>query len=128
MNFQEAMIKLAEGKKVSRPEWKGTYLQKLNDSVHAFEVSITHYMYNHDTLLSDGWILIDEHGFEMWDNKFRDVIPHLQSGLTARLFDWSHDCYISWDKLDNSIVYYSVRNTSIVPNFASLIAEDWIEL
>ncbi len=128
MNFKEAMEKLESGCKISRPTWNKTYLQISNGALLSFEPSLTHFIYDNEIFFSKEWVIINKDDSEIWDNRFTDIVPELQKGLRAKLCDWQNDHFISLDKGTNSLVYHCTIVSSFVPDFASLIAQDWIEL
>jgi len=129
MNFSEAMQRLKEGAKVSRPHWNAPRFFKLVDGEpKCFEGSVTFYPYDESIFLSDGWVVdgiqIDGCDVVM---PFSDIIPHLQKGAKARMEHWENS-YIYADTQTKSILLNTISQVPFREDFESLMANDWIEI
>lgn len=124
MKFCEAMDLLKSGSKVTREPWVGVvYFLMVESDVKAYQPKLTHYAYNEDIMVSDGWIVEGQEE----SYKFSDIIPFLQKGLKAKLKDWD-EMFIFLDRTTKLLAIQSVENFPFTPDFESFIAEDWIEL
>lgn len=124
MNFKEAMDKLKSGSKITRKEWKNEiFFKKVDGIVKSFRSILGIYRYDEDIMVSEGWLLDNEKG----EFSFCDIIPFLQKGYKAKLKDWQ-ECFIYYDRTENSIVLHSTEELPYIPSFDSFISEDWMEL
>lgn len=124
MKFCEAMDKLKSGAKITRESWKdGIYFLMDKGDVKSFQPRLSHFSYNEDIMVSDGW-LVDDNKKEF---KFCDIIPFLQKGSKAKLKDWK-DTFIYLDVSTKSLVVHSMDMFVFVPGFEAFTAQDWIEL
>ena len=124
MKFCEAMELLKAGKRVTRQPWKdGLYFMMDGKDVKSYQPKLSDYVYNEDIMVSDGW-LVDGHEEP---KRFCDIIPYLIEGLTAKMSDWKVS-FIYLDKSTKSLVIHSMDAFPFIPDFASFVAEDWIEL
>ena len=124
MKFSEAMDLLKSGSKVTREPWVGVvYFLMVEADVKAYQPKLTHYAYNEDIMVSDGWIVEGQEE----SYKFADIIPFLQKGLKAKLKDWV-EMFIFLDRTTRLLAIQSVENFPFTPDFESFMAEDWLEL
>ena len=124
MKFSEAMEKLKSGVKVTRATWKGRmYFLIVKGEVKTFQSHISPYSYNEDIMVSDGWILegVDQ------EMNFTEIIPYLQKGMRAKLKSWD-EIFIYLDNSIQGLASESMVPFQFTPDFASFMAEDWIEL
>ena len=129
MKFDEAMDHLKDGKKVTRELWKETvYFRMVDKSVKSFQPQLTHYVYNEDIMVSDGWIAsINGNNKIQKEYKFCDIISLLQQGYKAKLKEWE-DMFIYLDKGSNSLILHSMDSFPFLPDFESFTAQDWMTL
>lgn len=126
VKFSEAMEKLKSGSKVTRGAWgKNVYFMMIGNEVKSVQPKLSHYIYNEDIMVSDGWT-VDKEGTEK-EYKFCDIIPFLQKGAKAKLKDWE-ECFIYLDVQSKSLVLHAMESIPFVPNFESFAAQDWIEI
>lgn len=124
MKFCDAMKILKSGGKVTRKPWKdGVFFMVVDNDVKSYQPKLTHYTYNEDIMVSDGWLVEGEEG----QMKFCDIIPFLMDGNRAAMADWKHS-YIFLDKQSRSLIVHSMEIFPFNIEFESFVAEDWIEL
>lgn len=124
MKFCEAMEKLKNGSKVTRQPWKeGVYFQMDGSDVKSFQPKLTHYIYNEDIMVSNGWLVEGEEK----EYNFCEIIPFLQNGSKARMKHWN-DSFIYLDQSEKILVIHSMDIFPFTPQFHDFAAEDWIEL
>jgi len=124
MKFCEAMDKLKEGSKITRHPWReGVYFLLKDGDVKSFQPKLSPYIYNEDIMVSDGWFVEGQQE----EYEFCRIIPFLQQGLKARLKEWENT-YIYFERQSGSLAVHSMDVLPYVPDFASFVAEDWIEV
>jgi hypothetical protein len=124
MKFCEAMEKLKSGSKVTRHPWKdGVYFRLDGNDVKSFQPRLSHYLYNEDIMVSDGWLV---EGDEKEYN-FCEMIPLLQNGSKAKMKDWK-DQFIYLDPNEKVLVINSMDIFPFTPQFNDFAAQDWMEI
>src|SRR5580700_7776796 len=94
MKFCEAIEKLKEGYKVTRKPWiDGVYFLMDGDTVKSYQPLLTHYVYNEDIMISDGWEVIGKPEIMY---TFCEIIPFIQKGERVKLVNWKEK-YIYYD-------------------------------
>lgn len=122
MKFCEAMEKLKGGSKVTRAPWKdGVYFMMDGNDVKSFQPKLSHYVYNEDIMVSEGWMVEckDE------EYKFCDIIPYLQQGSKAKLKEWK-EMFIYLDQSMKGLVVNSMDIFPFTPQFDDFVAQDWV--
>ena len=125
MNFSDAMECLKKGSKVTRKLWdKKIYFFLKKNEIKCYQSNLSHYAYNQEIMISDGWIVDD---IENQEYQFCDIIPLLRLGSKARLKVWSNR-YIYYDFSEKELISHSMSTTPFIPGFEAFSADDWIEL
>jgi hypothetical protein len=122
MDFKDAMDALKKGKKVTRDPWSDWIYFQMDEKfqVKSFQPRLDAYVYNENTMISEGWLVIGE------EKKFTfcEIIPFLLRGRKAKLSDWE-DCFIYLDKSTSSLILRTMDIFSFKPDFHSFCAQDW---
>lgn len=124
MNFNEAMEKLKEGKKISRNIWKDTlYYQLKGSEIKTYQNKLDVFIYDEDIMLSNGWLLIGD----TKEYSFVDLLPLLYKGAKATHKEWEKS-YFYLELVTKTLIISTIYEQSFVPDFMSFLADDWIEL
>lgn len=115
---------LQKGSRVTRHPWIGSiYFMMEGNDVKSYQPKLQPYAYNEDIMVSDGWIVEGVEG----EFKFYDIIQYLMQGAKAKLKDWK-ESYIYLDGSVKALVVHSMDVFPFVPDFASFVAQDWVDL
>lgn len=124
MNFKEALEKLNSGSKITRKSWNDKrFLSLKEDKIECSGPTFSSYSYDCTLYLSEGWLIDDDSK----EHKFCDIIDALRKGSKAKLKPWA-DAYIFYDRNSKELVMHHLQNTNFVPDFESILSNDWIEL
>ena len=124
MKFCEAMDLLSKGSKVTRMPWKdGIYFKYEEGQVNSYQPKLSQYIYDEDIMVSDSWLV---EGIEN-PMSFCEIIPYLQKGIKAKMESWD-DGYIYYDQSSKGLLIQTMMVFQFLPDFASFVAEDWIEV
>ncbi|HHT9109568.1 MAG TPA: hypothetical protein ACFYDZ_00245 [Candidatus Brocadiaceae bacterium] len=125
MNFNEAVLRLKAGEKITREPWANElYFQMKEGRVVCYQPMLDHYPYTDDIMVSEGWIVEDKMDFPM---PFSEIIPMLLEGKKARMFDWEFS-YIYLDKETRGLLLHRMTELPFAPSFNDFTAEDWQEI
>ncbi len=120
MNFEEAFIKLKEGKKIRRKDWETLMHMKLEKSIILTYKGESFGLHSAaDILLSKDWYIIGEEGVSF---TFVEAIPELKKKKM-----------ISNDSLNGGYVFVDNGELAIckpveykfMPTFKDMISNDW---
>lgn len=123
MNFTEAMDKLKSGAKVSRLDWKDMYFMMVGDEIKAFQYQLSHYLFNEEIMISEGWNILGD--TELYT--FCEITDFLRQGCSVKLKDWT-DKFIYLDRNTKILILSKLETFMFIPDFASFISTDWIEI
>jgi len=125
MNFNEAMIKLKEGKRVTRQTEKdNSYFVMQDNNLQYRSKNTLHYAYDKDIMISEDWYLLND---DEKKYKFTEIIPLLLQGFKFKLKGWE-DSYIYYDTFAKSILLIRMVIRDYIPAFEDFVADDWIEI
>lgn len=124
MNFNEAMEKLKQGKKVTRSTDDKSYFIMKDNKLEYRSRSTNYYLYSQDIMISEDWYFDND---DKTDYEFSEIIPFLLKGFKFKLKGWQ-DAYIYYDLSTQLILLITMVICDYIPCFADFIAEDWIEI
>lgn len=125
MKFNEAMILLKQGKKVTRHDEKDKSYFIIENGVLKYRIStLKPYCYDQEIMISEGWFLSNDENKEY---TFSEIIPFLLHGNKAKLKGWD-DAYIYYDASSKIILIRSMIETHCNLDMTDFIAQDWIEI
>ena len=122
MKFSEMLVRLHEGMKGRRPEWKDTLFAVMRDGkIKLYTNVVSYFDMPLDVITSNGWVVIDKPETEYY---FWEAFDLLTAGKKIKFKEWQ-DRHLEYNLIDKQLVLHHVEESVSRIWFNDCLAEDW---